>query len=94
MRTSHNITLLVLTIGLLAACTERIDITTEEEFQKLAVEGYLTPNMQEIRLTETSGYFSQVPPAAVKEAVVTIEKGDDIYQLSESAEKPGYYYPG
>lgn len=89
----HNIILLALSISFLAACTERIDITTEEEFQKLAVEAYLTPNFQEIKLTETSGYFSQTPPAAIEEAIVTIEKGSDIYQLIESTEKPGYYYP-
>ena len=75
------------------ACTERIDISTEEEYQKLAVEGYITQERKEIRLTETSGYFSQLPPAPVSEAVVTVNTSDGTYQFSESSEEPGYYSP-
>lgn len=93
LSTLRTIVLLGILISILASCTERIDITTEEEFQKLAVEGYITTEEQVIKLTETSGYFSQLAPAPVKEAVVTVADGFDTYQFNESSEKPGYYYP-
>jgi hypothetical protein len=85
--------LVVLSIAILSSCTERIDIQTDEEFQKLAVEGYITPSKQSIRLTETSGYFSQEAPAPVRNALVVVSMDDGEYQFSEDAENPGYYLP-
>ena len=85
--------LMALVLYIAVGCTERIDITTDEAFQKLAVEGYITPGKQVIRLTETSGYFSQLPPAPVSDAVVTVSDGSDTYQFAESPEEPGNYYP-
>jgi hypothetical protein len=77
----------------LHSCTERIDIQTDEEFQKLSVEGYLAPERQFIRLTETSGYFSQQAPVPVSEAIVVVSENNEEYQFSEDAENPGYYLP-
>jgi hypothetical protein len=85
--------LMALSISILVSCTERIDIQTDEEFQKLSVEGYITPSEQSIRLTETSGYFSQEAPAPVQNAVVVVSVDDDDFQFSEDAENPGYYLP-
>lgn len=84
--------LLALTF-MLYSCTERIDIQNDEAFQKLAVEGYISPSNQYIRLTETSGYFSQQPPAPVSDARVVVTHNNGDFQFSENSEKPGYYYP-
>lgn len=78
---------------ILQSCTERIDIQSDEEFQKLAVEGYISPDIQLITLTETSGYFSQQAPAPVSEANVVVTENDEIYQFSEDTENPGNYFP-
>ncbi len=83
----------IIMLAVLQACTERIDLATEEEFQKLAVEGYITPEKQEVKLTETSGYFSQMAPKPVREAVVTVSYSTGTFQFNESPDKPGYYYP-
>jgi len=77
----------------LHSCTERIDIKTDESFQKLAVEGYVTAQIQYVRLTKTSGYFSQEAPEPVREALVTVSDSINIYSFSESADQPGYYTP-
>ena len=88
-------TTIILLVLSLYSCTERIDIKIDEDFQKLAVEAYVTPapEAQFVKLTKTSGYFSQEAPGAVSEAVVTVNNGADTYQWDESTDKPGYYYP-
>ena len=78
---------------ILGSCTERIDIKTDDEFRKLAVEGYISADIQVIRLTETSGYFSQEPPKPVPDAVVVVTEADETYQFSEDTENPGNYIP-
>jgi hypothetical protein len=85
--------LVVSTSLIVFSCSERIDIQTDEDFQKLAVEAYLSPYTQVVRLTETSGYFSQQAPKAVRDAVVVITHTDEDYQFSEDPESPGYYIP-
>jgi hypothetical protein len=87
------IILLVVAAIILQACTERIDIQTDEEFQKLAVEGYISPDTQYIVLTETSGYFSQQAPPPVTDALVTVTTEDGQFQFSETSEFPGSYFP-
>lgn len=77
----------------LQSCTERIDIKTDVEFQKLAVEGYITPEYQYIKLEKTGGYFSQEAPPAVENATVSITAGGNVYLLNENPEKPGMYVP-
>jgi hypothetical protein len=92
-RFAHHTLLIVTSILLLHSCTERIDIQTDEEFQKLAVEGYIAPERQFVRLTETSGYFSQQAPAPVRAASVVVTSNNEDYLFSEDAENPGYYLP-
>lgn len=81
--------------AILISCTERIDLKIDEEYQKLAVEAYVTPTpeAQFVKLTKTSGYFSQEAPEPVSEAVVMVNNGDKNFQWNESPEKPGYYLP-
>lgn len=80
---------------ILQACTERIDIKTDEEFQKLAVEGFITPHsdLQFVKLTKTSGYFSQLPPEPVRDAIVVVSNGENEYLWDESSDEAGIYYP-
>ncbi len=88
--------LIFITIALvvgITSCTERIDIELEEDFIKLAVEGYITPETgsRYIRLTETSGYFSNKPAPSVSNATVNVDNGTESYTLQEDAVKSGTY---
>lgn len=88
--------LIFITIALvvgITSCTERIDIELEEDYIKLAVEGYITPNNgnRYIRLTETSGYFSNKPAPSVSNAIVDVDNGTESYTLQEDAVESGTY---
>ena len=88
--------LILITIALvvgITSCTERIDIELEEDYIKLAVEGYITPDSENryIRLTETSGYFSNKPAPSVSNAIVHVDNGIDSYTLQEDAVASGTY---
>lgn len=83
-------------LGLLGSCTERIDIDLEEEYTRLAVEGYVTPggqNFQYVHLTTTAGYFSNELPPNVSGATVAVEEGDNVFLFDEDKDRPGYYLP-
>ena len=77
----------------ITSCTERIDIELEEEYIKLAVEGYLKPGTEHsyVRLIETSGYFSNKPAPTVSNAVVKVDNGTDSYSLLEDVTESGTY---
>jgi len=80
----------------LISCTERVDIVLEQEYTKLAVEGYVTPAgeaFQYVHLTTTAGYFSNEPPPQVSGATVSVEDGNEVYLFTENMGKPGYYLP-
>ena len=88
--------LIFITIALvvgITSCTERIDIELEEDYIKLAVEGYITPETGNsyIRLTETSGYFSNKPAPSVSNAIVNVNNGIESYTLQEDAVESGSY---
>ncbi len=80
-------------IILFNACTERIDIELEEEYVRLAVEGYIAPDegANYIRLTKTGGYFSNVPAPPVSNAIVKVENGDTSFILREDMYQAGTY---
>lgn len=88
--------MLSISLGLLNSCTERIDIDLQEEFTKLAVEGYVSPGNQVfgyIRLSKTAGYFSNEPAPLVSGATVAVNDGNDIFLFNEDTDNPGYYLP-
>lgn len=91
----HQILIIFVITATILSCTKRIDIKIDKDFQKLAVEGYVTPDpdLQFVKLTKTSGYFSQTAPEPVSEATVNVDNGTANYQWEENPEKPGYYYP-
>ena len=93
-KTLFIITISILSLGILNSCTERIDIELEQEYSRLAVEGFVTPGgfeFQYIHLTSTAGYFSNEAPPLVSGATVVIEDGTDIVIFNEDVNNPGYY---
>ncbi|RLD45691.1 MAG: hypothetical protein DRI89_00420 [Bacteroidetes bacterium] len=93
-KTLYIITVSILSLGILNSCTERIDIELEQEYTRLAVEGYITPGgstFQYIHLTTTAGYFSNEAPPLVSGATVTVEDGTNIFLFDEDKNYPGYY---
>jgi len=93
-KTLYILIISVLSLGILNSCTERIDIDLEQEYSRLAVEGYVTPGgsqFQYIHLTSTAGYFSNEAPPLVSGATVTLEDGADIFLFDEDTDSPGYY---
>ena len=95
-KTLYNFFLAVLLLGVLHSCTERVDIELEQEYTKLAVEGYVAPgnnDFQYIHLTTTAGYFSNEVPPLVSGATVSVEDGTNVFLFNEDANRPGYYLP-
>ena len=84
------ILILVISIGI-AGCSEKINLTLDESAKKLVVEGYFTNETKHhvVRLTKSSGYFSNEYPAPVQGANVSIHDGANAFNLHEFM--PGYY---
>ncbi len=88
----NNLVLFLLWLVLVPeACTERIEIETDEEYIRLVVDGaFTTEKMSHIvRLTTTADYFSGKPAPVVTGATVTITDGSVTHHLRESS--PGMY---
>lgn len=75
----------------LTGCTKEIDIELEEGDRRLVVDAWFTTQQQvhEIRLTETSNYFSQEASPLASGATVSISGGGDIWPFTEVS--PGIY---
>ncbi len=86
---------IVLFLGIIIfnSCTKRIDIKLDSTYERLAVAGYITPQIGEqyVRLTRTSDYFSNKPAPAVSGAIVTISEDSTTVQFFEDINNPGYY---
>jgi Domain of unknown function (DUF4249) len=88
-------TLLIISIALLSvsmySCTKEIDIESEEGERRLVVDAWFTSKQttHEVRLTQTSNYFSQEAAPKVSGANVQISGGGDIWTFSEAS--PGIY---
>lgn len=84
---------LVLVIASLSvqSCTKEIEIELEEGDRKLVVDAWFTTEekVHEIRLTETSDYFSQEATPEVSGALVQIEGGGELFNFYEVS--PGVY---
>ncbi len=80
--------------ALLLSCTKRVDIPLKSGNIKLVVEGYLFGNdsVSWVRLTKTSGYFSNEPPPPVSHAQVMVSHKTRQWQLAESSTLPGVYF--
>ena len=81
------------TLGIFQSCTEPIDIELEEGYIRLAIEGYLAPEDRNnyVRLSQSAGYFSNLPAPTISNASVDVSDGTNTYSLQEDAEEPGIY---
>ena len=85
----------VLLIGVAGfSCTRRMNIPLKTGDEKLVVEGYLFGNdsISWVRLTKTSGYFSNEPPSPVSHAQVVVSDKSKQWLLAESPTDPGAYF--
>lgn len=89
--TINRIVIFVLLASLMSACTERIDITLDESYTRLVVDGAITTDTMQhsVKLTKTTSYFYNSPSPAVTGALVTVSDGTSITTLSET--EPGVY---
>jgi hypothetical protein len=76
------------------ACTERIDIKTDDAPPQLVIYGYITSDTMQhsIRITRSAGYFTTNSPEGVSHATVTISDNEGkIIPLAENDTIPGLY---
>lgn len=90
--THFPVILLTMLVGL-CACTERIDIKTEDAPERLVIYGYITSDTTQhaIRITRSTGYFATTSPVGVSGAQVVLRYDDNMITLSESTETAGLY---
>jgi hypothetical protein len=81
-------------IMLLASCVEEMDISLGSTYKRLVVDGVITTDTAQhyVRLAESADYFYNKPLEPVRNAIVEISDGTNSVLLTESAEKPGWYY--
>ena len=94
MKNCKTICIVFTLMILLWNCTERVDIEVDSGFTRLVVEGYVTTDTAAhwVRLSTTSDYFFNQKAPAISAATISIDDGDHIYTLRESASEPGVYY--
>ncbi|MDP3445948.1 MAG: DUF4249 domain-containing protein [Ignavibacteria bacterium] len=78
---------------LLNACTEPYDITLDETYTRLVVDGTISSDTSAkwVRLTTSTSYFYNQEPPAISEAIVYLDDGIQKIQLTEDSQKPGFY---
>lgn len=79
-------------VGLMTiSCTKEIDIELDEGDRRLVVDAWFTsqPQVHQVKLTQTSGYFSQEAVPQVSGATVSISGGGDVWPFTEVS--PGIY---
>jgi len=77
-----------------AACTERIDIKTDDAPPRLVIYGYITSDTMQhsIRITRSAGYFANNNPEGVSDALITITDNDGkVIPLAENDSISGLY---
>jgi hypothetical protein len=82
-----------LSIVLIAACRDKIDITVGSTYTRLVINGTITTDTMshKVTLTKTADYFSDKPTVPVSNALVYITDGKDTFNLIESLANPGEY---
>jgi len=76
-----------------AACTDRIEIKTDDAPPHLVIYGYITGDTirQSVKITRSTGYFATEKPGGISNAIVTITSEDTSFVLIENPEEPGLY---
>ena len=77
-----------LLLAIISACTERIDITTDNATPRLAITGYITTENgpHKVQVSRTVGYFGSEKPMVYANATVKINNVDLEYDQTD-----GYY---
>ena len=90
----RNIVFMLFAGALVFSCTKRVNIPLKSGNIKLAVEGYLfgSDSVSWVRLTKTSGYFSDEPPPPVSHAQIVVSHKTQQWRLTESSTLPGVYF--
>ena len=85
--------ILIASLILVTACTEKIDIELDSTYARLVVEGAVTTDSMNhyVLLSITSDYFSNRPSPRIQDAVVELSFGDETLQLIENETIPGRY---
>ncbi len=85
----NRVIYLIIIAMMAVACTEEIEVELDTTFTRLVVDGSIGNDTAtyQIRLTTTSGYFSNSPAPVVPGATLTISDGEQDYPLRET--KPG-----
>lgn len=76
------------------SCTERYEVALDGSYPRLVVDGSITTDTMAhlVRLARSAEYFSNRPLDPIKNAIVTISDGTQIFNLNEDPNKPGDYY--
>ncbi len=71
---------------LITGCTERIDLTLDETYTRIVVDGYVATDFgaYQIALTKSTDYFYNAPMPRVNNANVTLWDGTNSYYLNET----------
>lgn len=77
--------------ALFFSCTKEIDIELDEGERRLVIDCWFTTDtaVHEVRLTQTSNFFSQESAPLISGAVVEISGGGDVWSFNEVS--PGVY---
>ena len=85
---------LIVVLMIAAACTERIDIKTNDAPPRLVIYGYISSDTMQhsIRITRSAGYFTTGSPEGVSNAAVTFtDNENNVIPLTENDTIPGLY---
>ncbi len=85
---------IILALGLMTGCTEKIDIDLEQTYDRIVVEGYITNEAgpHRVEVSRSTDYFNPGQAERVSEATVILNDGvmpPDT--LREHPDKPGIY---
>jgi hypothetical protein len=90
----YYIVLLITATTLMQSCTEEMPIETDSTYTRLVVDGLITTDTTQhyVRLAKSADYFYNKSLEPVRNAIVKVSVGTDTTILTESTEKPGWYY--
>lgn len=85
---------LLLLIGILTGCTERMELELDETYARLVVDGEITSETRAhcVRLTTSNSFLGEEPDLPVQGASVRISDSHSIHVMKEDPDEPGHYY--
>ena len=93
MKTKNIITIFLPVLYILSGCTERIDIELDSSYTRCVIYGEITTDttQHKVIVTRTADYFGENAPVGISGAEVTISDGENVFELTEDVNNPGYY---